>query len=73
MLALSLITLSVTAIAIYIGSKIKDDVFKAGMSFTAIAFMLVTLICAPWILKLSLVAIPFLIGEISSWSMENFN
>lgn len=73
MLALSLVTLSVTAIAIYIGSKIKDEVFKTGMSFTALAFMLVTLICAPWILKLGLVAIPFFISEINSWSVDNLN
>lgn len=67
MLVLSLLTLSVTAIALYIGSKLKDDAFKAGMSLTALAFMLITLICAPWILKLSIVAIPLLIGEIGSW------
>lgn len=70
MLALSLVTLFVAAIALYISSKIKDDVFKAGMRFTSLAFSLVTLFCAPWILKLCLVAIPFLIG-LDSLSTEN--
>lgn len=73
MLALSLAALLVTAIALYSSTKIEDDVFKIGMYFTALAFILVTLICAPWILKLSLVAIPLIIGTLNSWSAENFN
>ena len=62
MLTLSLATLSVAAIALYVSSKIKDDVFKAGMRFTSLAFSLVTLFCAPWILKLCLVAVPLIIS-----------
>lgn len=70
MLPLSLVTLFVAAIALYISSKIKDDVFKAGMRFTSLAFSLVTLFCAPWILKLCLVAIPLLIS-LDSLSTKN--
>jgi hypothetical protein len=73
MLALSLAALSGTAIALYSSTKIQDDVFKIGMYFAALTFILVTLICAPWILKLSLVAIPLIIGTLNSWSAENFN
>ena len=73
MLALSLVALSVTAIALYLSTKIKDDVFKAGMYLTALAFTLVTLVCAPWILKLALAAIPLAIGTLNSWSTENLN
>jgi len=72
MLAISLVTLAVAAIALYISSKISDDVFKAAMRFTSVAFSLVTLFCAPWILKLSLVAIPLAIASLTSWSTENF-
>lgn len=72
MLAISLVTLAVAAIALYISSKIRDDVFKAAMRFTSVAFSLVTLFCAPWILKLSLVAIPLVIASFTSWSTENF-
>lgn len=73
MLVLSLVTLSIAAIAIYLASKIEDDVFKAGINFTALTFLLVTLICAPWLLKLTLVAVPLTIGSLNSWSVENFN
>lgn len=72
MLALSLVTLSVAAIALYISSRIDDDVFKTATRFTSVAFSLVTLFCAPWILKLSLVAVSIAIASISSWSSENF-
>ena len=71
MLTLSLLTLSVAAIALYISSKISDDVFKAGMRFTSLTFSVITLFCAPWILKLSLVAIPLAIANIN-FSTENF-
>lgn len=72
MLALSLVTLAISAFALYISSTIEDDVFKAATRFTSLAFSLVTLFCAPWILKLSLVAVSIAIASISSWSTENF-
>ena len=72
MLALSLLTLSVAAIALFISFNIDDDVFKAAIRFTSVAFSLVTLFCAPWILKLSLVAVSMAIASLSSWSTENF-
>ena len=71
MLTLSLLTLSVAAIALYISSKISDDVFKAGMRFTSLTFSVVTLFCAPWVLKLGLVAIPLAIANMN-FSTENF-
>ena len=72
MLALSLGTLSVAAIALFISFNINDDVFKAAIRFTSVAFSLVTLFCAPWILKLSLVAVSLALASLSSWSTENF-
>ncbi|MEL6581557.1 MAG: hypothetical protein AAFO76_13045 [Cyanobacteria bacterium J06607_15] len=72
MLTLSLVTLSIAAIALYVSSKISDDVFKAAMRFTSLTFSLVTLFCAPWILKLSLVAVPLAIASLNSFSTENF-
>ena len=70
MLTLSLGTLSVALIALYISSKLNDDVFKAGMRFSSLTFSLVTLFCAPWILKLCLVAIPLAIS-VNSLSTKN--
>ncbi|WP_036483497.1 hypothetical protein [Myxosarcina sp. GI1] len=70
MLAISIVTLSVAAISIYLSSIIEDDVFKAGMRFTALTFSLITLFCAPWILKLGLVIIPLILGSFNSLSLE---
>ncbi|MDJ0647262.1 MAG: hypothetical protein QNJ60_01025 [Xenococcaceae cyanobacterium MO_188.B19] len=64
MLVLSLCFLGVVAIAIYLSSKIEDEVFKVGMLITALAFSLVVLICAPWTIKLMVAAISAL-GSIS--------
>lgn len=43
--------------AAYLTTKIKDEVFRVGMTFTALVLSFVTLICAPWFLKI-LVIIP---------------
>ena len=72
MLALSLCCLVVVAIAIYLSTKVKDEVFKVGMGFTALAFSLVLLICAPWILKMIVAAIPLVISSLGDLSVENF-
>ncbi|MEL6928938.1 MAG: hypothetical protein AAFO95_09905 [Cyanobacteria bacterium J06600_6] len=72
MLTLSLVTLFIAIATLYVSSKISDDVFKAGMRFTSLTFSLVTLFCAPWILKLSLVAVPLAIASLNSFSTENF-
>ena len=71
MFALSLVTLFVAAIALYISSIIKDDVFKAATRFTSVAFFLVTLICAPWILKLSVITIPLAIARLNPLPAKN--
>ncbi len=60
MLALSLCCLAVIAIAIYVSTKVEDEVFKVGMGFTALAFSLILLICAPWIVKI-LVQLPIIL------------
>jgi uncharacterized membrane protein len=70
MLAISLLTLGVTAFSLYIGVNIQDEVFKAAMIFTSVLFALVTLICAPWLLKIGLIAAPFVLGGLNLWSRE---
>lgn len=72
MLVLSLISLLITLGAICLSYIIKDDVFKVAMKFTAVLFGLVTLICAPWLLKLAVTVLPFALG-LNRWSVENFN
>jgi hypothetical protein len=63
MLVISLGSIFVAAIAVYLTTKIQDEVFKVGMTVVALVFALVTLVCAPWILKLCVVALPLLFGN----------
>ncbi|PSB06503.1 hypothetical protein C7B62_22665 [Pleurocapsa sp. CCALA 161] len=72
MLTISLVTLFVAAIALYISYTINDDVFQAAMRFSSLTFFLISLFCAPWSLKLALVAIPLAIASWNSFSTENF-
>lgn len=67
-LAISLSSIFVATVAMYLTTKIQDDVFKAGMAVVALFFALVTLFCAPWILKLFVVVLPLLFGNFPSLS-----
>jgi len=72
MLTLSLSSLGVAIAAFYISSKIRDDVFRAAMTFTAMAFLLLNLILGPWILKLVGILILFACSNLNRWSVKNF-
>lgn len=73
MLVLSLISLGIVVGAMYISYKIQDDVFKVGMNSTAILFFVITLICAPWLLKIILVAMPLLFARSTPLFVQKIN
>jgi hypothetical protein len=62
-LAISLGSIFAASVAVYLTTKIQDEVFKVGMTVIALVFVLITLICAPWALKLLVVALPLLFGN----------
>lgn len=66
-LAIYLSLILVATVAAYLTTKIKDEVFRVGMIFAALVFALVTLICAPWGLKV-FVVLPLLFGNLNSLS-----
>lgn len=61
MLMFSLITLTIASVSAFLGFHAKEDVFKAAMGCTATLSTFLTLIVAPWILKLAILAIPILV------------
>lgn len=67
MLAIYLCFIFVATVAAYLTTKIQDEVFRVGMIFAALVFALVTLICAPWALKV-FVVLPLLFGNLKSLS-----
>lgn len=72
MLTFSLSILSVAIAAFYLSSKISDDVFKAAISFTAVGFLLLNLVLAPWLLKIVGIVIFFAFSSLNRWSVKNF-
>ena len=72
MLTLSLSSISIAIAAFYISSKISDDVFRAAIYFTAVGFLLLNLVLAPWLLKVVGIVIFFLFSSLNRWSVKNF-
>ena len=65
MLAIYFCFIVIATIAAYLTTKIKDEVFRVGMVFTSLVFTLVTLIGAPWGLKV-FVVLPLLFGSMNN-------
>ena len=59
MLAFSLSSLSIAIAGFYISGKISDDVFKVAIFFSAVGFLLLNLVLAPWLLKIIGMAVLF--------------
>lgn len=70
MLVLSLITLAVASVATFVSFNTREEVVKTAMGFTAVIFSFLTLLLAPWALKLAIVAIPLALDRINNWSTE---
>ena len=75
MLAISLVSLVIAAMSVYFSYTIKDEVFRVGIGFASLLFILITIVCSPWLLKLALIiiSIPFLLDFVKIWSVEHFN
>ncbi|MGK7946467.1 MAG: riboflavin synthase subunit alpha [Microcystaceae cyanobacterium] len=67
MLFLSLLTLSAASISALLSLNSREEIFRVAMGCVALLFALVTLLVAPWALKLTLAAIP-LIWERVNWA-----
>ncbi len=70
MLVPSLTTLAIAAVAICLSLNSKEEVFKVAMGFTAVLSMFLTLIFAPWALKLLILAVPLVLDKLNYWSAE---
>ena len=72
MLAFSLSSLSIAIAGFYISGKISDDVFKAAIFFSAVGFLLLNLVLAPWLLKIVGIAVFFVFSSLNRWLVKNF-
>ena len=65
MLVISLITLAIASVSAFLSLNIREDVAKVAMGCVALLSFLLTLIFAPWPLKLSIVAVPLIIDRLN--------
>ncbi|MDJ0657886.1 MAG: riboflavin synthase subunit alpha [Crocosphaera sp.] len=70
MLIISLITLAIASVSAFLSLNLKEDVVKVSMGCIAVLSSLLTLIFAPWVLKLSIVAIPLVIDRLNNLTTE---
>ncbi len=61
MFIISLITLVVASLSAFVSVNCQEEVIKAAMACLAVLCALITLLIAPWLIKLSLFAIPLLV------------
>lgn len=70
MLVISIITLLIASLSAFMSFNAQEEVVKVFMGFTAILSLFLTLVFAPWILKLSIAAIPLLLDRLNNWSTQ---
>ncbi len=71
MFLFSILTLVISILATMLSITTTEEVFKAAMAATAILSMLLTLIFAPWLLKLTLVIIPLMLLDTPRRKINN--
>lgn len=59
MLVLSLLSLVLASLSAFLCLNVQEDALRASLGCVAVLSILITLFFAPWILKLTLVAVPF--------------
>jgi hypothetical protein len=71
MLVPSLVTLAVAALTAFFSMNTDEEVFKVAMGCASALSAVLTLIFAPWILKLAIVAVPLVLDKVNYWSNES--
>ncbi len=73
MFMISLLTLLIASLSALLCANTREDVFRAAMGCVSLLFAFVTLVIAPWGLKLLLIAIPLIVEAVSRRSAANID
>ena len=73
MLVPSLMTLAIASVAACLSLNTREEVVKVAMGFTSILAIFLTLLFAPWVLKLAIVAVPLTLDRFNSWAAEQLD
>ena len=72
MLLLSLASLVLASLSAILCFSIREDAVRATLGCVAVLSLLITLCFGPWILKLSLVAVPFAVERFYRFNQSSF-
>lgn len=70
MLIISLVILLVASVSAFLSLNSQEEIVKVSTGFVAVLCLFLTLLVAPWLLKLSIVAIPLLLDRLNHWSTQ---
>jgi hypothetical protein len=71
MLVPSLVTLTIATVTAFVSFNTDEEIFRVSMAFASALSTILTLIFAPWLVKLIIVAVPLVLEKLNSWSMES--
>lgn len=66
MLAISCILILITVAAASLSINTKEEVVKVSMAVVALLALFITIVVAPWSVKLPIIAIPLFIGKLEA-------
>ena len=66
----SLISLGITACAVFLSITTKEEIVKVATASVAILAGFLALCYSPWIFKLVIIAIPLILDRINHWSVD---
>jgi len=69
MLVPSIMTLTIATAAACLSINTKEEIVKVAMASTALLSALLTLIFAPWEIKLLIMVIPLVLDKLNNWSI----
>ncbi|WP_013323709.1 hypothetical protein [Gloeothece verrucosa] len=70
MLVLSILSLIIASLAAFLSLNTEEEIVKVASGCTAVLLILLTLLVAPWLLKLVLVAVPLLWDRLNNRSTQ---
>ncbi|ACK70798.1 hypothetical protein PCC7424_2377 [Gloeothece citriformis PCC 7424] len=70
MLVISILTLLIASISAFLSLNTQEEIVKVSSGFMSALLFFLTLIVAPWPLKLGLISIPLLWTRLSNWSTQ---
>jgi hypothetical protein len=70
MFLLSVVSLAIASVSAFFSLSVQEEVVKVALACTAVFAIFLTLVCAPWSLKLTLVAIPLVVERVYSLSLR---